>query len=145
MRVFLDSSVILAAGGSASGASRAVVEWAPSNRWILRTSDYNRVEVERNLPKLGAAARRAWAERILPRIEVVPTAPLVAGEWAERIPAKDLPVVLTAVADASDVLLTLDRKDFGPLMKSPRSGLRVSTPGDFLETCRRSPAGLVQK
>lgn len=145
MRVFLDSSALLAAAGSASGASRAVIEWAEPNGWTLRTSDYNVAEVVRNLPKLGAAAQRAWKERILPRIEVVPTSPIESVKWVGRIAAKDLPVVLTAIADRCDALLTLDRKDFGALMKSPRDGLRVSTPGDFLEARRRSPRGLVQK
>ena len=35
MRLFLDSSVILAASMSAAGASRHVFRLAPSNAWIL--------------------------------------------------------------------------------------------------------------
>ncbi len=144
MRVFLDSSVLLAASGSAAGASRAVLEWAASNRWTLRTSDYNIAEV-RNLPKLGDPAGRDWTERILPRVGVGPGAPILPSEWSDRVPAKDLPVILSAVADRCDVLLTLDRKDFGALMKSPPRGMRVCTPGEFLEWRRRSPGGVVQK
>ncbi len=145
MKVFLDSSVLLAAAGSASGASRAVIEWASSNRWILRTSDYNIAEVVRNLPKLGEQARRSWTERISPNVEAIPTAPFIPSEWSDLVPAKDLPVILTAMADGCDALLTLDRKDFGVLMKSSPKGMRVGTPGEFLEWCRRSPGGVVQK
>ena len=47
-------------------------------------------------------------------------------------PAKDRPVLFTAAAWA-EVLLTLDRGDFGALMGSGFYGLDVLTPGDFLE------------
>ena len=47
-------------------------------------------------------------------------------------PAKDRPVLFTAAAWA-EVLLTLDRGDFGAVMESGFYGLEVLTPGDFLE------------
>jgi hypothetical protein len=40
-------------------------------------------------------------------------------------------VLVTALASA-DVLLTLDRRDFGPLIGQNVYGLRVRTPGEFL-------------
>ena len=46
-------------------------------------------------------------------------------------PAKDRPVLFTAAAWA-EVLLTLDRGDFGALMGSGFYGLDILTPGDFL-------------
>jgi len=45
--------------------------------------------------------------------------------------SKDRPVLFTAAA-FSDVLLTLDRADFGALMQTGFYGLTVLTPGDFL-------------
>jgi hypothetical protein len=47
-------------------------------------------------------------------------------------PAKDRPILFSALAWA-DVLLTLDRADFGALMDSSFYGLRVLRPGVFLE------------
>ena len=47
-------------------------------------------------------------------------------------PAKDRPVLFSAAAWA-DVLLTLDRGDFGSMMGSGFYGLDLFTPGDFLE------------
>jgi len=47
-------------------------------------------------------------------------------------PAKDRPVLFTAAAWA-EVLLTLDRGDFGAVMGTSFYGLDVLTPGDFLE------------
>jgi hypothetical protein len=46
--------------------------------------------------------------------------------------AKDRPVLFTAAAWA-EVLLTLDRGDFGALMGTGFYGLDILTPGDFLE------------
>jgi hypothetical protein len=46
-------------------------------------------------------------------------------------PAKDRPVLFTAAAWA-EVLLTLDRGDFGAFMPKGFYGLPVLTPGDFL-------------
>jgi hypothetical protein len=47
-------------------------------------------------------------------------------------PAKDRPVLFTAAAWA-EVLLTLDRGDFGAVMGAGFYGLEVLMPGDFLE------------
>ena len=47
-------------------------------------------------------------------------------------PAKDRPVLFTAAAWA-EVLLTLDRGDFGAVMATGFYGLDVLMPGDFLE------------
>jgi hypothetical protein len=47
-------------------------------------------------------------------------------------PAKDRPVLFTAAAWAQ-VLLTLDRRDFGAVMGGRFYGLDVLTSGDFLE------------
>ena len=47
-------------------------------------------------------------------------------------PEKDRPVLFTALAFA-DVLLTLDKRDFGPLMGTGFYGLEIMKPGDFLK------------
>ena len=56
MKLFLDTSVLLAACGSEKGASREVFRLAPLNDWTLITTPYVLEETERNLPKLTAAA-----------------------------------------------------------------------------------------
>ena len=53
------------------------------------------------------------------------------------VPAKDRPILFSAAASA-DVLLTLDKKDFGPLMTSGFYGLPILRPGHFLERERRA-------
>jgi len=51
--------------------------------------------------------------------------------------AKDKPVLISALACA-DVLLTLDRRDFGALLGQKVYGLQVVTPGGFLRTEREA-------
>lgn len=51
--------------------------------------------------------------------------------------AKDKPVLFSALACA-DVLLTLDRRDFGDLLGQAIYGLRVLTPGEFLRIEREA-------
>lgn len=130
MRLFLDSSVVLAACGRPTGASRRVIDLAPTMGWTLLTTAYVVAEVERNLAaRLPAAARREW-RRLRPGLERVPDV-LTIDRPALFTSGKDRPVLFTAAA-FSDALLTLDRADFGALMASGFYGLPVLTPGAFL-------------
>ena len=87
-------------------------------------------EVTRNLPRLPSPAAQDWAQLRAPLVAVrdvwTMDRPAVFG------PAKDRPVLFTAAAWA-EVLLTLDRGDFGAVMGSGFYGLEVLMPGDFLE------------
>lgn len=130
MRVFLDTSVILAASGSMAGASAEVCRRAEGNGWTLIATPYVVAEVDANVDKLPAATPAAWG-RLRPRLRLMPDVftldrPSVFG------PAKDRPILFGALAWA-DVLLTLDRDDFGGLMGGAFYGLPVLKPGVFLE------------
>ncbi len=57
-------------------------------------------------------------------------------------PAKDRPILFSALAWA-DVLLTLDRGDFGPLMDKAFYGLSITRPGTFL--AREDAAGRLRR
>lgn len=130
MRLFLDSSVVLAACGRAKGGSRRVFDLAPTHGWRLLTSGYVVREVKKNLAlRFPPAASHEW-RRLAPRLEKVRD--ITTFEWPVVFgPSKDGPVLFTAAA-FGDVLLTLDRQDFGPLMNSGFYGLSLLTPGDFL-------------
>jgi predicted nucleic acid-binding protein len=60
MRVFLDTSVLLAACGSARGASREVFRRATANAWTLLATPYVIEEVFCKLPALPMAASSNW-------------------------------------------------------------------------------------
>ena len=130
MRLFLDTSVLLAASGSAHGGSREIFRRASANGWTLLATPYVNEEVVRNLPKLRPAAAADW-EQLRPELILVGDV-LTLGRPAAFDSAKDRPILFSALACA-DVLLTLDRRDFGPLMGTTFYGLRIAKPGSFLE------------
>lgn len=131
MRLFLDTSVLLAASGSGRGASRFVVTEASAHGWELVSSDYCEEETRRNLPKLGAGAAVVWKKRIAPRVRFVRAS--VALDKPLVFPkAKDRPIVITALAMRADWLLTLDQGDFHGKLGREVYGLRLATPGEFL-------------
>ena len=130
MRLFLDASVMLAAAGSANGASRAIFAEAQDRGWKLMSSPWALEEVLRNLPKLPVNATTHWC-RLRPQLTVVDD--VVSLDRPVIFAAsKDRPILFTALAWA-EILLTLDRADFADLLGGTFYGLHVLLPYDFLE------------
>lgn len=131
MKLFLDTSVLLAAAGSAKGASRFLVEQAEAHGWTLLTAPYCIEEAQRNARKISAKAPATLSQAIIPKLELVPTE--LAFDKALVFPkAKDRPVLLSALGAEADCLLTLDEEDFRKVIGSHVYGMEVSTPGLFL-------------
>ena len=131
MRLFLDSSVLLAAAGSSRGASSFIITDPSSYGWVLVTAEYCAEETRRNLSKLGAAATGTWTRTVAPSVRIVPTRtsldrPLVFPK------VKDRPVVITALAEKCEWLLTLDEEDFHGKLGRKVYGMFIATPGEFL-------------
>lgn len=139
MRLFLDTSVLLAAAGSGRGASRFVLKEAVAYRWELLSSDYCEEETRRNLPKVGRSAAIAWKNEIRPRVLFV-RASMALDKPLVFPKAKDRPVVITALAVRADWLLTLDEGDFHTKLGREVYGLRLATPGEFLLELRAEGA-----
>ena len=70
MRLFLDTSVLIAASGSATGASREIFRRAFANQWSLVATPYVIEEVLRNLPSLSLSATAEWA-RLRPALSIM--------------------------------------------------------------------------
>jgi hypothetical protein len=130
VRLFLDTSVLLAACGSLTGASLEIFHRAPANGWILITTPYAVEELLRNLPDFPPSASANWA-RLRPSLLVMDDV-LTLDRPAVFPAGKDRPILFSALAWA-DILLTLDRGDFGGLMDKPFYGLLVLKPGVFME------------
>jgi len=133
VRLFLDTSVLLAACGSSAGASRGLFRLAPERGWSLLASPYVLSEVANNLAGLPGDAAETWVA-LGKDLAIWPDV-LTTGFPVVFPATKDRPVLLTAMAWA-DVLLTLDRKDFGGLIGGGFYGLAVQTPGMFLRQQR---------
>jgi predicted nucleic acid-binding protein len=133
VNIFLDSSVVLAACLSATGASRLVFDLAARQRWQLLVSPWVLHEVRDNLVGKPPDASRTWAAL---RGRVTVEGDELTFNWPLAFDvAKDKPVLITALAYA-DVLLTLDRHDFRGLLGRTVYDLRVLTPGGFLRAER---------
>ena len=129
MRIFLDTSVLLAACRSKSGASRTILDIAAKQGWKLIASPWVRNEIERNLFKFPFESAATWVG-LRSRISLVDD--VVSIDRALVFPAsKDRPVLITALAWA-DVLLTLDREDFIKVLGSSCYGLPILLPAAFL-------------
>lgn len=134
MNLFLDTSVLLAASGSATGASRALFALAPRNGWILLATPYVLGEVVTNLDHFPAGATRDWL-KLRPQLEIVDN--VLSLDWPAVFPvAKDRPILFSALAWAN-VLLTLDQADFGPL-GGQFYHLRIRSPAAFIQEARRA-------
>lgn len=135
MKLFLDSSVMLAASGSPTGASRLVLEEADDNEWRLVTSLYCIEETRRNLAKFSSEAEQAFHAEVVPSLEVETTAYVIDRPLVFPV-TKDRPVVASALALKCYVLLTLDRADFQSLLGEQIYGMWILTPGDWIRRWR---------
>jgi hypothetical protein len=117
---FLDSSVLLAACGSKRGASFEVIQRANTAGWHLVVTPYVIEEVLSNLAKLGTIATAEWAH-LRPQLIVMDDV-LTLPQAVNFGPAKDRPILFSALAWA-EVLLTLDRGDFGEMLGGTFYGL----------------------
>ncbi len=131
MRLFLDTSVLLAACGSSKGASRFLITGAHAHGWELISSDYCEEETRRNLTKVRRSASAAWKNEVAPRVRFV-RATLALDKPLVFPKAKDRPVVITALAARCAWLVTLDEGDFHTKLGREVYGLRIATPGEFL-------------
>ena len=130
MKLFLDTSVLLAACGSAQGSSRALFHYAQAQGWELIASPWVIGEVTRNLVKFPAAVTADWLH-LRRRLVIVDDVVSLDRPLVFHV-SKDRPVLLSALASAQ-VLLTLDREDFMGALGSQCYGLPILLPYDFLE------------
>ena len=104
MKLFLDTSVLLAACGSAEGSSHALFQNAPAHGWELLASPWVLGEVTRNLVKFPTKMTAEWLRL---RRQFVIVDDVVNFDRALVFPvSKDRPLLLSALASAQ-VLLTL--------------------------------------
>ncbi len=132
MRVFLDSSVLLAAAGSAKGASRFVISNHPGFIELV-TSDYCIQEVEFNLNKLSPPSAIDWDTQIKPKLKIIPVR-ISLSKILIYPKAKDRPVIITALSANADCLLTLDKTDFKGLLGESIYQMWILSPAQFLNS-----------
>ena len=133
MRVFLDTSFLIAAAGSKRGLPRLLFEKGCQLQWEFGTSLYCEEEVNRNIHKV--AGTDYWLSTLRPALEIFPTE-LVLDLPLVFDASKDRPVLISALGSRAQYLLTLDREDFAYLLGTEVYGLKVRTPLTFVGEVR---------
>jgi hypothetical protein len=120
---------------SATGASSQVFLLAGHQRWTLLVSPWVLREVRVHLASKSPQSVRRWVEfRSMLQVEDDE----LTFDWPVTFEkSKDKPVLFSSLACA-DVLLTLDRRDFGALLGKTIYGMQVLTPGEFLRLERQA-------
>jgi predicted nucleic acid-binding protein len=122
VRLFLDTSVLLAAAASNRGASREIFRLAPGNKWVMITTGYVVEEVLRNLPDFPPLVSGEWVRL---RSELLLLEDVITLDRPAVFSArKDRPILFSAFAWA-DILLTLDSADFEDLLGTSFYGMPV--------------------
>lgn len=139
LRVFFDTSALIAGSHSRTGAAFALLQLAGLGVLDGRISPDVRVEAERNVrAKLPAAqpALRLLMDEVL-AMEAQPDRAAIerVQGWAHP---KDRPILAAAVAGGSHVLVTLNQRDFWP----PDDLIRVLRPAELIVAVRQRVAEL---
>jgi predicted nucleic acid-binding protein len=141
LNLFLDSSALFTGIASGTGAARVLLLLAESESISITISEQVVAETERAIAKKVPKALNDLRQAILAtkaRIIRDPSLEEVMEHLDLTSHAADVPIILAAMQDKVDYLVTLNRKHF---MDDPgvaqRSGLRIGTPGEALSWIRK--------
>lgn len=146
-RLFLDSNVLTGGIVSPWGLDRAILSLCAARICRLVLAEVVREEVEENLLTHLAAVDPSSANRVLndytrlitlTRPEVVPYPGEAAVASSRHLirHAADVPVLLSAMTSQPDWVLTHNTRHFSRAV-ALRTGLRITTPGEFLRELAR--------
>lgn len=139
LRVFFDTSALIAGSHSRTGAAFALLQLAGLGVIDGRISADVRIEAERNVrAKLPSAlpALRLLIDEVLTAEEAPSAAALErVRDWAHP---KDRAILAAAVAASSDVLVTLNDRDVRP----PEAAIRIMRPSELIVAVRERVARL---
>jgi putative PIN family toxin of toxin-antitoxin system len=138
LKVFLDTSALIAGIASARGAARAVLQLAEIGLIEVIVSKQVIIEADRNieekLPEILDEYRK-FIELLAPVLIDDPRKQDVE-RFKKVIDHDDAPILASAVNSGADFLVTWDRKHFITKNIHILSNLKVVTPGEFLKYFR---------
>jgi len=133
LRVFLDSSVLIAGAMSSRGASYALLRLAEVDLIDARISPEVREETIRNLRAKAPAALpflNVLLSEAFPGVAEVPDEAIRAA--AQSAHPKDVLILAAATAQACRYLVTLNERDFWP----DSDLIQVIRPGEMIKVIR---------
>lgn len=140
-RIFLDTSVLIAALFSSKGASAEILKLARAEKIQVYISQYVIDETRKTLQLKGAQLLPVF-DRILEikTFSLLPKPPKKQINLVKFIikDSKDVPILALAMHKKADYLVTLDRKDFiDDQQVAKKSKLKIVTPGSFVKLFRK--------
>ncbi|EKD64535.1 MAG: hypothetical protein ACD_50C00351G0002 [uncultured bacterium] len=137
-KLFLDANILFAAICSETGASNALFQLAAKKKIKLSSNIHAIKEAKKNISfKLG--------ERKLPELFVMisllvavekrPPGSKLESKYKDLIEAKDLPILLGAIQQKADYLITLDKKHFKTQkLANTNFPFKIMPPGEYLQS-----------
>jgi predicted nucleic acid-binding protein len=138
LRVFLDTSALIAGIASSTGAAREVFRLAELQLIEIVMSKQVIVEADRNieakLPDM-LYEYRAFLKLLSPLLVDDPS-PKDIKKLAGIINPDDAPILAAATASGADCLVTWDKKHFLKTAVDSRTDMKILSPGEFLKLFR---------
>jgi putative PIN family toxin of toxin-antitoxin system len=139
IKVFIDTSVLIAGLASVTGASATVLDLCEAESVQMVTSRQVLVEADRNfslkLPNLVGQFRQ-FIKNLAPLMIDDPSAAAVE-RVTSLIDRKDAAILAAAMEAKADFLITLDKRHFLKQKVQGNVPIEVCTPADFLRIFER--------
>jgi len=136
IKVFIDTSVLIAGVASVTGASAAVLDLCESEAIQMVISRQVLVEADRNfsakLPNLVTQFRQ-FIQVLAPLLVDDPPSTAVK-KAANLVGRKDAAILAAAIEAEVDYLITLDKKHFLKEKIRPNVPIEICMPAEFLRT-----------
>jgi predicted nucleic acid-binding protein len=135
LRLFLDANILFLAGYSRTSPVHDLIKLARAGRCELVASGYTVEEARRNLAVKGPDGAVEALDATLADVTTVaearsPSSKIAAD--AELSDPADVPVLAAAIQCRADVLVTGDRRAFGPHFRTRLAGVEVLVLRDAL-------------
>lgn len=144
LKVFLDTSALIAGIASSSGAAKEVINLAETGLITIYISKQVIIEADRNinakLPKM-LKEFRAFIKILSPVLVDDPTTEQIK-KYSSLINQNDAPILSAAISSGADYLVTWDKKHFIKKRSSFTVNIKIVTPGEFLQYFREYFEGL---
>jgi predicted nucleic acid-binding protein len=128
MRIFLDANILFSASKSTGSMSRFLDECL-KKKHVLVADNYVWSEAEKNLSaKFPEGLDQLTTLKKRCTIVNIPKNSASYNDVNPLLPEKDLPVLISAIEVGCDVLVTGDKKHFGPLYGHVIHGVRILSP-----------------
>lgn len=139
LKVFLDTSALIAGVASSRGAARAVLQLAEVGLIEVIVSKQVIVEADRNIEEKIPEMLNEYREfiKVLSPILVDDPCQKECEKFLKIINPDDAPILASAVGTGADFLITWDKKHFMRRDVQTNLNLKIVTPGEFLKYFRK--------